>query len=71
MAAVDELHRTDHLADATWDRLCRHLSSQQIMDMIVTAGFYGLISFVLNSAGTPLEPGTVELPPRPFVKGPS
>ena len=69
VAAIDELHRTDHLADSTWDRLCRDLSPQQIMDMIVTAGFYGLISFVLNSARTPLEAGTVELPPRPFEKG--
>ena len=38
------------------------------VDLIVTAGFYGLISYLLNTACTQLEPGEVQLPPRPFDK---
>ena len=66
--AVDELHRESSVRDDTWDELVRHLSTEAIMDMVFTAGFYGLISLVLNASGTQLEPGTIELAPRPFDK---
>ena len=66
--AVDELHRESSVTDNTWDELVHRLSTDAIMDMVFTAGFYGLISFVLNVSGTQLEPGTVELAPRPFDK---
>ena len=66
--AVDELHRESSVTDDTWDELVRRLSTDAIMDMVFTAGFYGLISLVLNVSGTQLEPGTVELAPRPFDK---
>jgi alkylhydroperoxidase family enzyme len=69
VAAIDDLHRIDDIADSTWSQLAPHFTPSQTMDAIVTAGFYGLISFVLNSARTPLEPSTVELPPAPFEKG--
>ncbi len=38
------------------------------MDLIIAASFYGLLSFVLNTAHTTLEPGDTQLPPRPFDK---
>jgi alkylhydroperoxidase family enzyme len=71
VAAVDDLHRLDDITDATWAELVRHVEPEQIMDIVATAGFYGLISFVLNSARTPLESGTVVLPPTPLPKGPT
>ena len=62
VAFVDELHETNDIADGTWNEIRRHLDQQAIMDVIATAGFYGLISFVLSAARTPLEPGAVQLP---------
>ena len=67
-AAVDELHRNDDITDDTWSLLTAHLEPRAVMDLIVTAGFYGLISYLLNTACTQLEPGEVQLPPRPFDK---
>jgi len=67
-AAVDELHRHDDITDDTWSLLTAHLEPRAVMDLIVTAGFYGLISYLLNTACTRLEPGEVQLPPRPFDK---
>jgi len=67
-AAVDELHRNDDITDDTWSLLTAHLEPRAVMDLIVTAGFYGLISYLLNTACTRLEPGEVQLPPRPFDK---
>ena len=67
-AAVDELHRNDDITDDTWSLLTAHLEPRAVMDLIVTAGFYGLISYLLNTACPQLEPGEVQLPPRPFDK---
>ena len=65
VSAVDELHLTNQIANGTWEQVRHHLDPQAIMDVVATAGFYGLISFVLTVARTPLEPGTVELPDLP------
>ncbi len=67
VAAVDELHLTNRVSDATWDEVRRHLVPQAIMDVVATAGFYSLISFVLTVAQTPLEPGAVDLPDLPPI----
>lgn len=65
VAAVDELHRDNDIGDSTWTLLTAQLEPRAIMDLIVTAGFYGLISLLLNASGTKLEPGNVVLPARP------
>ncbi len=68
VSAVDDLHRTNNISDTTWALLLEHHGQDAAMDLVVTAGFYGLISFLLSAASTRLEPGDVELPPRPFTK---
>lgn len=68
VSAVDELHRRNDVSDETWALLLTHHGQEAAMDLVVTASFYGLISFLLNAANTRLEPGDVELPPRPFTK---
>jgi AhpD family alkylhydroperoxidase len=68
VAALDELHRYDVITEDAWSLLAEHLEARATMDMIVTAGFYGLISFLLNTTCTRLEPGEVHLPTRPFDK---
>lgn len=68
VAAVDELHRENDISDETWALLVEHHGADATMDLVVVAGFYGLVSFLLNTAHTRLEPGEVRLPPRPFDK---
>lgn len=45
-----ELHRTQQVSDATWARTRALFSEEQILDLVVTCGFYVLISMVLNVA---------------------
>lgn len=65
VAMVDDLHLTNHVSDSTWHEVRKHLDTQATMDVIATAGFYGLISLVLTTAQTPLEPGAAALPDLP------
>ena len=59
---VDALYRNNDLDDEEWVRAQAALSTDQIMEVILISGFYGLISAVLNVARTPLEPGSDSLP---------
>lgn len=59
---IDELHDSNTISTATWDLTAEHFSPTQVLDAMATAGFYGLISFVLSSAAVPLEAGDIFLP---------
>lgn len=58
---VDALYRNNDLDDEVWTRAQAAFSNEQIMDVILIGGFYGLISAVVNVARTPLEPGSDSL----------
>jgi len=55
--AVDELHDDADLSDATWGALDTILSSEQLLDFLMLAGWYHAISFAANAARVPLEEG--------------
>lgn len=55
LAAVDELHDTSNVSDATWDALAAHLDERQRMDLIFTIGCYSLLAMVFNTFGVELE----------------
>jgi hypothetical protein len=57
MRAVDELHANTFIGDSTWNALTERYNTQQIMDLIFTAGQYKLVSMALNSLGVQLEEG--------------
>ena len=57
LKAVDELHTDINISDATWKSLASRYSTEQMMDLIFTAGQYHLVSMVLNSLGVHLEKG--------------
>lgn len=61
---MDGLYRDNDLDDGLWARAQAVFSNDQIMDVILICGFYGLISAVLNVARTRLEPGSDSLPRR-------
>jgi alkylhydroperoxidase family enzyme len=55
--AVDELHTNTFIGDSTWEALAARYSTEQILDLLFTAGQYKLVSMVLNSVGVQLEEG--------------
>lgn len=57
LRAVDELHDTSTLTDATWARLSNVLAENQILDLLMLAGWYHAISYAANAARVELEDG--------------
>jgi len=59
---ADELHDTAGVSDPTYRELERHFSAEQILELVVTAGWYHTISFVIAAARIPLEPWAARFP---------
>ena len=59
---ADELHDDARISDALWAELRRHWSDEQLVELVVLAGFYHTISFVVNGLGVELEPGAPRFP---------
>ena len=57
LRAVDELHADCRIGDSTWKALAARYNTQQILDLLFTAGQYRLVAMVLNSVGVQLEEG--------------
>ncbi len=53
--AVDELHVDSFITDSTWNILAARYSTQQLLDLVFTAGQYKLVCMALNSVGVQLE----------------
>lgn len=66
LVMTDELWADDCVSDATWARLSEFWSDEELVELLVTAGFYRLVSGFLNSAGVRLDPGVPGWPPGAF-----
>lgn len=62
---VDELHDTNRLSRELWDALRGCWSDEQLVELVVLAGFYHCISFVTNAFAIGLEPGAARFPAPP------
>lgn len=62
LRAADELHKDQHISDATWAKLRERFDEKQMMDIIFTAGRSTLVSMFLNSAGVQLQTGQTGIP---------
>lgn len=60
--AVDELHDTSTLADATWAALREHYDDAQLVELVCLAGFYHLVSFVCRAFAVEPESYAAEPP---------
>jgi alkylhydroperoxidase family enzyme len=58
IAMADELCAGNTVTDTTWASLALRWSEQELMELLVLAGFYRMISGFLNSVGVQLDPGT-------------
>ena len=52
---ADDLFEDSVVSDATWSRLSKSYTIQQMMDAVFTVGQYNLVSWALNSFGVPLD----------------
>jgi 4-carboxymuconolactone decarboxylase len=59
IALADELHDTGTVSDALWAKLARRFSDEQLL---VIAGWYRLMSYVINAAGVQREPWAARFP---------
>ena len=60
---ADQLHDTAHLDDALWEELAAHFAEDQLIELIMLAGLYHAVSFMINAAGVELEPSAPRFPP--------
>jgi hypothetical protein len=59
---ADELYATNTLSDELWAALTEQWREDQLLEMIVTAGWYRLISYVINACRVQLEPWAERFP---------
>ena len=52
----DELHATSTIGDALWAELAAAYTPEQLVELVVLAGYYHAISFVTNAFRIPNEP---------------
>ena len=62
IAAADALYDSDAIPDELWASLSAWLRSDQLLELVIVAGWYRLISYVINVAGIELEPWAERFP---------
>ena len=59
---ADELHETATVSEPLWAEVAEHWDDAQVIELIATAGFYHLVSFIANAAGVEPEPYAARFP---------
>jgi hypothetical protein len=59
---ADELHDTAEVSDATWEVLSARYRPDQLLELVLIAGWYRLLSYVINAAGVEPEPWAARFP---------
>ena len=62
LQAVDDLYADDCVSDGTWSTLTQRWSDAELVELLIVAGFYRLVSGFLNSAGVQLDDGVPAFP---------
>jgi len=62
IALCDELHDTATVSDALWDKLAARYAEDQLLELLVIAGWYRLIAYVINGARVQREPWAERFP---------
>ena len=52
---ADQLHKTTRVDDALWARLSAHFVEEQLVELIMLAGLYHAVSFMVNATGVQHE----------------
>lgn len=62
---ADELHRDSTVSDELWLELSARFDDAQLLELLVTAGWYHVISFVCNGAAVQREEWAPRFPAAP------
>lgn len=62
VALADDLCSDDCVSDTTWSALAQRWSDEQLVELLMLAGYYRMISGFLNSAGVQLDEGVPGFP---------
>ncbi|GAB3242308.1 carboxymuconolactone decarboxylase family protein [Nocardioides dilutus] len=65
LRAVDRLHDTHDLDDASWTALVDAVGEDGALDVLLLAGWYHAISYAVRALRLPMEPGTPMLSAQP------
>lgn len=49
VAAIDQLHETSDINDAAWQALSNHFGPEAILEILMLAGFYRMVSYLTNA----------------------
>jgi len=55
---ADQLHDTSRVDDALWMDISRHFAPDQLVELIMLAGLYRAVSYVVNATGVEHEAST-------------
>jgi alkylhydroperoxidase family enzyme len=66
---ADELFDTNEVTDATWDELSARYVSDQLLELVIVAGWYRLVSYVINVVRIEPEPWAAEFPKEVAIDG--
>lgn len=61
----DQLHGTARVDDVLWSDLCDAFSDEQLVELIMLAGLYHAVSFMVNATGVQFEESAPRFPGRP------
>jgi 4-carboxymuconolactone decarboxylase len=61
---ADELHDAGTVSDELWSDLAAHFRPPQLIELLVIAGWYRLLAYVIRGAGVELEPWAPRFPHR-------
>jgi alkylhydroperoxidase family enzyme len=59
---MDRLHETAAVEDSLWEELARQFRAEQLIELIMLAGFYHMVSFLTNALRLPGEPYATRFP---------
>src|SRR5947207_603030 len=52
---ADQLHDTNRVDDTLWNEMAAHFAPDQLVELIMLAGFYHAVSYMVNATGVPKE----------------
>ena len=62
LGACDQLHSDCDIDDAGWQALRAHFSETAILEILMLAGFYRMVSYLTNALRLPLESDAARFP---------
>jgi 4-carboxymuconolactone decarboxylase len=60
---ADEVHATRDVSDELWAALRERWGEAELIELVMLAGFYGMVSSFLNATRVQLDPGVPGFPP--------